>query len=428
MKKAFIQKKDYDFYRIPLPLSVIRSKKRRSYVHRELEKRHPQFSAAFATDMHLTLHRFRPAAEITVMDSSVLADYHRRFPGRSLLLEGKKHYPVFFSGLSKRKTLLSLILFACIGVFMTTVTLKKKALSPKLLPLWKPSAEVPKESRSLSGSAPAETEDIFFSDPSHLAQEITESLLDNVEKSHGYLRSFSWENDLLSLSLRACSPESIASTLVTSVSYEKNRPAFTVQLSAPRTERVSLVSSRPATASELDFLCREFIPLLRREILSNRGEVKSEQLTAKGVTVSFSVPLASLSKMLWSCSYQTALASLAGFSVWESGLSVSLASDADGRAALIQTSWQVCPASLSPSERESSVMNALSKYASLFTPEERAEPVRKITARKAEKPVASALQKIGEIRDGSNHLVYFKSASDGKIIVEKMSLKEAVNE
>ncbi len=421
MKKALIKKTDYDFYTISLPLSVLRKKRRKAFVSGELEKRHPQFSAALATDTRYTLRHFHPAAEITVMDGSVLADYHRRFPGQRLLLEGKKDYPVFFSPLNRKRSVIALFIFT--GAFMG---LFAPFLLKKDSPFWigllkRPAESSAPQQKSEKEYVEKESPPLNLVDSSKLAQFICEGFFSNVASSQAQLSSFSWEQGSLSASVSGCNPEAILSTLVSSVSYEKNKPHFSVKMPAPRT--LGMAGKKIPDEKEESFLAREFIPLIRRELLSNKCQIQREEMNQGKVTVAFHCESSRLSKVLWACSNLCALAYLRGFSLWESAINLNPGSG-ERNPVSVSLSWELCPETISSTERESSVFLACSKYPSIFV----FQPARILKSPQPEKapaPTNQSLQKIGEIVQGTTRFVYFKSDLNGQITIEK---KEVVNE
>lgn len=113
--KNVLEKKDYDFYKIQLPFSMLIGGKRNRYLFAELGKQHPRFSDEFCFDSKLNLNKKGLSCDVIVMEKYRLAEIKNNNPHQLLFIQEKKN-SVFDSGVLKiiKSPLFLLGVFICV--------------------------------------------------------------------------------------------------------------------------------------------------------------------------------------------------------------------------------------------------------------------------------------------------------------------------
>lgn len=119
MKKQ-ISPKDYDTYKISIPLKKIYPKQVKKYIFSELEKMHPCFSEKDAVDCKFSFGKKGVQANVTVLEALTLAGYKKSYPKAILCTnEGRK---VFLDNKQKKIsiiTALCVFLIFCSSLYLS---------------------------------------------------------------------------------------------------------------------------------------------------------------------------------------------------------------------------------------------------------------------------------------------------------------------
>lgn len=222
MKKNYVRQEDYDFYSIRLPLKVAVSRRRKSFILRELEKIHPKVSSSCFVKSWLHFKKGKIQADVAVMEKSLLARYKNRFPGSPLYLPEKRQNPI--SGSKKVSFFVSAVLVLAAGFFggkilLDVFSVHKKSSENILIA----EDEVPAGAALPVLLAPSKLISAVFS---------------SVGKSGGRLTSFSYNRGICTFGISGCDVEDVAEAQYCVVSYKDNRPQFTLSVPVSTENRI----------------------------------------------------------------------------------------------------------------------------------------------------------------------------------------------
>lgn len=218
MRKNYVQKEDYDFYSIKLPLKIAFSGKRKSFILRELEKIHPKVSSSCFVRSWLHLKKGKLQADVAVMEKSLLARYKKQFPGSVLYLPEKKREPIS-GGKKKISIFLSLALLLIAGFFSAKIVLDIFAQQKKV------NEKKPVLISNENDSAQKSVLPVLLA-PSKLVAEV----FSQVSKKGGRISFFSYDRGICTFSVNGCSSEDVAQAQYCVVSYKGNNPQFTLSV------------------------------------------------------------------------------------------------------------------------------------------------------------------------------------------------------
>lgn len=218
MRKNYVQKEDYDFYSIKLPLKIAFSGKRKSFILRELEKIHPKVSSSCFVRSWLHLKKGKLQADVAVMEKSLLARYKKQFPGSVLYLPEKKREPIS-GGKKKISIFLSLALLLIAGFFSAKIVLDIFAQQKKV------NEKKPVLISNENDSAQKSVLPVLLA-PSKLVAEV----FSQVSKKGGRISFFSYDRGICTFSVSGCSSEDVAQAQYCVVSYKGNNPQFTLSV------------------------------------------------------------------------------------------------------------------------------------------------------------------------------------------------------
>ncbi len=218
-------REDYEIYKIPIPI-FLRGKKKRSYLIKELEKRHPCFSTLCCFDSRLSLCKGKTFASVAVMDALKLSEYQKK----NLTLHFQETGRKFFFVNKKRAVCLFFIflVFACISFFVLQKLFNSFSYN-------KIGEEICHIENNVNDEESGEencnmSEMIFY-------------LLNSIKVCNGKIISGSFESDSgkLIFLVKNCFPENLRENLkqknfegdfaVQEISYVENIPVFTLTLS-----------------------------------------------------------------------------------------------------------------------------------------------------------------------------------------------------
>lgn len=222
MKKNYVRQEDYDFYSIRLPLRVAVSRRRKSFILRELERIHPKVSSSCFVKSWLRLKKGKIQADVAVMEKSLLARYKNKFPGSPLYLPEKTQNPI--SGSKKVSFFVSAALVLAAGFFggkilLDVFSVHKKSSEKVLIA----EDEVPAAAALPVLLAPSKLISAVFS---------------SVGKSGGKLTSFSYNRGICTFGISGCDVEDVAQAQYCVVSYKDNRPQFTLSVPVSTENRI----------------------------------------------------------------------------------------------------------------------------------------------------------------------------------------------
>lgn len=371
MQKVFVLRQHYDYYEITMPHIMMRKKYRDAFIYRELEKMHPLFSNRFCCDTRFVLKNGKAVAQVVVMDRIRLAEYRTSHPRKNLFLEGKRR-SVFSKELNAR----FLVPVCAAALFTGCILTAKYTDNQKRKPDGvKTGSQTPCTAAVLS--AP---------------EEVCAAVLAAVKKTNGKLASFKLQNGKCIFSLWGCHPEDIAKTESCVVSYQNGQPHFTIVISSADSIR------EPAVGENCKKTVMEFVPLLRKNLLSGGCTVASEQIYEDRADICFYAPYRMLSLGLREC------ASVAEDSGWSS------------RDLSVESNELSCTVRISFTTGRSgaSVCRTLSAYSELFNSQQAA--AKKNVPQKQERQVVhqpnSNKEKVGEIiSENGMRLYYYRNSS-----------------
>lgn len=224
--KNIISKKDYDFYTIPLPISVLFKRQKKQYINAQLEKIHPCYSDDFCFKSRMKLEKGLKT-DVVVINKFTLSDYKSRFPRKKLIFEDlKKSYQNFDN---KIIPIFSIFIFLFL-VFMffgfKINSLKKEKITQKNIETIK--TENPKQENQ------AENEKEFFN---------------LVSKNNGKIENFSFskQNSYKKFSAKICSvyPEifnNFGEKLnISPILYSEKNPSFKIEFFSKNVEDLQTV-------------------------------------------------------------------------------------------------------------------------------------------------------------------------------------------
>lgn len=224
MKKNYVRQEDYDFYSIKLPLRIVFSRKRKSFIFRELEKIHPKVSSSCFVKSWLHLKNGKFQADVAVMEKNLLARYKREFPGRSLYLSEKRRNPI--SENKKKSMFVTFALIIASGFFSGKILMESFSQQKKL-------AE--KENILITeDEIPAKAALPVLLAPSKLISAVFSS----VGKNGGKLTSFSYNKGICTFGISGCDVEDVAQAQYCVVSYKDNQPQFTLSVPVSTENRI----------------------------------------------------------------------------------------------------------------------------------------------------------------------------------------------
>ncbi len=417
MKKVFVRKDDYDLYSIRIPVRFVFGRKRRSFVARELEKIHPNYSVSSSVeDMKLAVGRKGLFADVAVMERDRLSSYKSASDGRArLFLEGLPGRSVFDGG-RRRGGYLAFAAISLCAVF--AVRFAVSALSSP--------AESVETSSLVSGGAGRDGAASTASAALLAPQELFAAVLASVKAKGGRVTNLSWLGGKCSFAISGCNSEDVAAANYCVVSYSSGKPQFNFvsqvneRKMAARAVVSAVVDSSGGIRASFEKV-DNVLPLLRNCVLARGAEVLSEKLMKDSSSISFVCEPERLKETLLSVS------ETARVSGWcETGVSV----DCDGFFVSVSASFKNLAGKIAKFDNPLSV---LAEHSEVFTPSaSRAEPsaaassMRASAAKNAkgsrgllvaERSESSARVKIGEIKRGGRSFVYYRSP-EGKVTSE----------
>ncbi len=410
MKKVLVKNCDYDRYSIALPLKIAIKRHGKSFLFKELEKRHPCFSTGCCTDTHYALRGGRLTAEVTVMERARLSEYRRLNPGRNLYLEDEPSFAVFKTQGEKIKVAALFFLLLMGGASLMFVNRNIYGSSKNAV-------------QALADSGAAKIENSTETDSVLLAPtEIFSSVFSSIKNAGGKITSFVWKNGEASMNIRGCNIEEIAGARNCVVSYKNDEPCFSLVLQTPTQKKNHSATAAGSVSFSpekqlAEFEKTMFVPQIRTMLRTENVELVSEYRSEDFVELSFSVKNSSLAKALKYC------AGLSSGNGWqEDSLSIL---GGENSCAVKVSFVPVKKIGSSQTDFENSPLMQAFLFAEIFIPEEKCEPiplarrarssasalqrVPVIKAEKSENPTESDSQgKIGEIRrkDGSVFVYY----------------------
>ncbi len=373
MKKLLVRRVDYDFYTMRLPLSVIRRRKRVVFVHRELEKRHPQFSEKCCADTKFTLRQGKLLAEVAVMDTLRLAEYRKAFPNRHLFLEGKPERAVF----ARHREVRKVIAMALVALTFSIVLGSRHILFQK---------------NGLAKAEQVETTDTVAATMLLPPESLFLSVLSAVGKKGGRVSSLVWQGGNCTFLISGCHPEDIVPQSVCAVSYANNEPRFELKLPVAYTN--ALLSGGE----------NHFLPHLRKELLQNGVVILREEPGKRDVSLQLFCSQQNLAAALKVCAeeaevnhwHERALRLQSG----ENGYDIKVSFSAGSRFYESQSPFQLVAA-----------------YASVFEPKHLPEKIlpRVVSA----DALPARKDKVGEIKRLNGDVFVYYRQQDGRIVCEK---------
>ncbi len=412
MKKVFVKKDDYDMYSIRLPMRFLFGRKRRSFVVRELEKVHPNYSVSSSVeDLKIGLGKKGLFANVAVMERDRLSSYKSASDGRArLFLEGLPGRSVFDSKNGARKFAAFAVLSLC-AIFGLKTALSWSFDEPSPVSEGLSSQKQTDSTASAALLAP---------------QELFAAVLASVKAKGGRVTNLSWLGGKCSFAISGCNSEDVAAANYCVVSYSSGKPQFNLvtQVNERKMAAKALV---PAVVDSSGGIRASFkkvdnlLPLLRKSVLDLGAEMLSEKVMKDSSSISFVCEPDKLKKTLLSVS-ETAR---------ESGWSeTSVSVDCDGFFVSVNVAFKNLGGEIAKFDNPLSV---LGDYSEVFTSEvaskktKETAPVLKVAkAKKAVVPAkgllvadggASSRVKIGEIKRGGRSFVYYRSP-EGKVTSE----------
>lgn len=399
MKKNYVRQEDYDFYSIRLPLKVAVSRRRKSFILRELEKIHPKVSSSCFVKSWLHFKKGKIQADVAVMEKSLLARYKNRFPGSPLYLSEKRQNPI--SGSKKVSFFVSLALVLAAGFFggkilLDVFSVHKKSSENILIA----EDEVPAGAALPVLLAPSKLISAVFS---------------SVGKSGGRLTSFSYNRGICTFGISGCDVEDVAQAQYCVVSYKDNRPQFTLSVPVSTENRILDFQENAEIIPQTDY--QNSVKKVRAEIFHLGGNIQKEHVTENQAEFEFFAPEELFFTALHVAGTEAKNLGWTekSFSVEKSGnqnhVKVTFSRENEGKKF----------------EPEFSAMLLTASYAWLFKSKEtetlklatKPKPVFKKTGSLAE---IAGKTKLGEIKrnDGFKY-IYYKNQS-GKISCEKIAM------
>lgn len=272
MKKNYVRQEDYDFYSIRLPLKVAVSRRRKSFILRELEKIHPKVSSSCFVKSWLHFKKGKIQADVAVMEKSLLARYKNRFPGSPLYLPEKRQNPI--SGSKKVSFFVSAALVLAAGFFggkilLDVFSVHKKSSENILIA----EDEVPAGAALPVLLAPSKLISAVFS---------------SVGKSGGRLTSFSYNRGICTFGISGCDVENVAEAQYCVVSYKDNRPQFTLSVPVSTENRILDFQEDAEIIPQTDY--QNSVKKVRAEIFHLGGNIQKEHVTENQAEFEFSAP------------------------------------------------------------------------------------------------------------------------------------------
>ncbi len=254
--KTFLNREDYEIYRVNIPVRLLFGKGNKSYLLEMLEKLHPCFSESYVYDNKLCLSGKGFVSELTVIDRNMLGEYRFKFPGAVLMNENKKK--VF----GKRNSGIFLLSVLTVVVISTGFSVKQK-LNKRALPLMEP---------VLSETIPPS----FVKGPG-----LFQKTLDEVFEAYGEIKKIQWHCDgvseSLDLSIEGIWPTDLktlwnesecqAKTALSQVLNSGGKPAFSIS-------RKTELKGKVRNDAPVDR--RGFHEELRKRIETQKGKVLVE--------------------------------------------------------------------------------------------------------------------------------------------------------
>jgi len=374
-KSVLIRKTDYDSYGIPVPFGVLRKRQMKSFLRNELEKQHPCFSNRCCVDVKYSVKGKRIFADVVVMEKLGLAEYRKRFPGQSFVLEGNTRRKVF----EKKVYLKCLAAVVLLGLCVLLIPGGKSEVSTVV----KTTAPV------ASVMAPGK---------------LLGTVLSGVQKAGGKVRTLKWKDCKCSFQLVNCYPENVVSGQYCSVSYADGKPEFELVMKS------SMPEKRRTVLNDAQICAGDFLKSLRTEITDNGGLIQSENFREKGGEIGFKCKRNFLGKLI------SILADGSEKNGWGQTM---FEIDCSGEWTLIKAGFSA-GISLSEVKENGNPLGTVALFSDVF--EEK--PVKekqnmKVISRK-NNTVLSVPQreKIGEIRTDNGTVRIFYRDKDGRTVYE----------
>ena len=376
MKKNVLPAKECDFYSFYLPFSVLKKNSLRKEALKELEKRHPRFSARFLPKLKYRLNKKGIAVEAAVVDKLKLAECIKKNPGKRVFL-GSTDLSVscnYGSGKNSGKSFFIILMLAAVFSIMVFIAGKNKNSESK----FEEQKEVVLEKKLL---------------PS--ARETAELILSRVYEKNGRVTKFSWLKGECMFFIEECFPEEVVFDKACSVSYKNGEPSFSAGFRVQE-EKNSV---------EKSLGIQDFQVLMRNSLNQCGAVIFTEKLALDFSEMNFFVSGENFKRSLESC------LNTLNKCLWHEEMIVIDCKE-NGFNLTVQFMPGIKP--------DSSVLEIISSYENIFRPNivklDMAKAMRK-TVQKI--PILDlGREKLGQIKKNGAVYIFYKNM-EGKIILER---------
>ena len=406
MKKAFVQKKDYESYSIAFPLKCALGRRRRKFLVKELEKRHPRFSTANCFDTKMTLSRGRLTADVVVMEKARLLEYKNLFPDKTLALESRERRSVFKSD----EKLLKPLVFSVLGLAVTVAAVFCVGRNQKIddfdaVPSFLSSAK--EEYMALS------------------PQEFFLIVFDSVKKCGGKINSMDWNGTHCRFNIVGCMSEDVVSAQFCQVSYKNGEPSFVLQNDSFRIGKTDFARAESTTLDEIPLLSDfeesadhdgNFRSFLRNRLLNLGITLVSEQVLPDSATICFLADENNFSDALRHCAFAAEK-----FGWNEKSLSI------ERNDSYVTVKLSFAADGIARDEFYTSPFNVAACYSQIFCPKTDSDAVlgnfavlrKKATGETLKKSSLAKRNRLGSIVSKDGRIFAYYKANDGKISMEE---------
>ena len=375
-----IKKDDYCLYSFSIPLSVAAFRNRKKLVDEQLEKNHPVLSPAFITFYKYRIKKRTLSAEAAVIERKTLFSYRSSSSKKSLYLEGTSFKVPLFNK-RKRQSGTALVF----GLLFTAVLFVFLNLSSGTFFL--------RGGNTNSGKKVKEEKVEVSAFP--YVTEICDFVLSRVYAQNGRVSRLEWDSKKINFTVNKCFPEQIVFDRPCAVSYKNGSPSFSIAFDLTQ-------GAKDCTEGSIE--TADLIKKVRECLVENFAAPLSEKLEKSKVEITYFVKEKNLRTVL------EALSDLLDFSFWHE---TALILEPGAGGVTVKSRFEKGIVS------QSALSRAAASYDSVFAvpvtlPLKKVYPVPSVIPGKKE----SLLEKLGEIRKGSEVFIYWKNR-EGKIVTEK---------